>query len=61
MTDLGIRKITVTNLATGEIFEDKADVLITARGQLNEVNWPNVPGMDKFQGKLLHSAEWDDE
>ena len=54
------RKVTVTNTATGEVFEDKADILIPARGQLNEVNWPDLPGLDKFQGKLLHSAEWDD-
>lgn len=46
---------------TGEKFEDTADILVPARGQLNEVNWPDVPGLDKFKGKLLHSAEWDDE
>lgn len=36
-------------------------MLITARGLLNEPAWPNVPGLDKYQGKLLHSGAWDDE
>jgi cation diffusion facilitator CzcD-associated flavoprotein CzcO len=53
-------KIDVTRTDTGETFEDKADILITARGQLNEVNWPDLPGLELFQGKLLHSGDWDD-
>jgi cation diffusion facilitator CzcD-associated flavoprotein CzcO len=55
----GSRKIKVTNLSTGETFEDAANVLITARGQLNDVSWPNIPGLDKFQGKVMHSGAWD--
>lgn len=54
-------KLDVKNVATGETFEDKADIFITARGQLNECNWPDLPGLDKFQGKLLHSGDWDDK
>jgi cation diffusion facilitator CzcD-associated flavoprotein CzcO len=53
------RRVKVTNLATGETFEDAANVLITARGQLNNVSWPNIPGLDTFQGKVMHSGEWD--
>lgn len=54
--------IQVERTDTGEKFEENdVDVLITARGLLNEPSWPNVPGMDKYRGKLLHSAEWDDE
>ncbi|AEO65458.1 uncharacterized protein THITE_2112471 [Thermothielavioides terrestris NRRL 8126] len=52
-------RVKVTNLATGETFEDAANVLITARGQLNNVSWPNIPGLDTFQGKVMHSGEWD--
>lgn len=22
--------------------------------------WPDIPGLDSFQGKLLHSARWDE-
>lgn len=53
--------MTITNTKTGETFTDDADILMTARGQLNQVSWPNIPGLDKFGGKLMHSAEWDDQ
>ncbi|KAL2199534.1 hypothetical protein P885DRAFT_30388 [Corynascus similis CBS 632.67] len=52
-------KIKVTNLSTGETFQDAANVLITARGQLNDISWPNIPGLGTFQGKVMHSGEWD--
>jgi cation diffusion facilitator CzcD-associated flavoprotein CzcO len=53
------RKVKVTNLATGETFEDASNVLITARGQLNDISWPKIPGLETFQGKLMHSGDWD--
>lgn len=46
-------------IVTGEIFEDRADALITAIGALNEWSWPQIPGLHDFNGKLLHSAAWD--
>ena len=52
--------ITVQNTQTGETFEETANIVVAARGQLNEVNWPHIPGLEKFQGKLVHSAEWDE-
>ncbi|KAM7196083.1 FAD/NAD(P)-binding domain containing protein [Rhypophila sp. PSN 637] len=52
-------KVEVTKTATGETFTDEADVLVTARGQLNEPSWPDIPGLDKFEGKLMHSGQWD--
>lgn len=53
------RKIKVTNLSTGETFVDAANILITARGQLNDISWPGIPGLDRFKGKVMHSGEWD--
>ena len=53
------RKVKVTNHSTGETFEDVSNVLITARGQLNDISWPNIPGLDTFQGKVMHSGDWD--
>ncbi|KAI3398294.1 hypothetical protein diail_9517 [Diaporthe ilicicola] len=53
--------VQVQKTDTGETFEEPdIDFVITARGQLNEVAWPQVQGLDRFRGKLLHSAEWDD-
>ncbi|KAL2165938.1 hypothetical protein VTG60DRAFT_3580 [Thermothelomyces hinnuleus] len=51
--------VRVTNLATGEVIEDSANVLVTARGQLNDMSWPDIPGLSTFQGKLMHSGDWD--
>lgn len=52
--------MTVENLKTGEIFVDKADVVISARGSLNEINWPQIPGLDGVKIPVMHSAAWDD-
>lgn len=34
------------------------DVLIAGTGQLNRARIPNIPGMDSFRGKMVHSARW---
>ena len=49
------------NLATGETFEDDADIVVTARGTLNEPKYPNLPGMKDFKGEIMHSATWNDK
>ncbi|KAF2467914.1 FAD/NAD(P)-binding domain-containing protein [Lindgomyces ingoldianus] len=43
----------------GHEFIDICDVLINAGGILSNWEWPNIPGIEKFLGKLLHSADWD--
>ncbi|KAL4757900.1 flavin-containing monooxygenase [Aspergillus foveolatus] len=42
-----------------EVFEDKADVLINGSGVLNKWTFPDIEGIDTFQGKLVHTAKWD--
>ncbi len=44
-------------LANGE--ELTANVVITATGQLNQPAWPRIEGIERFTGKLFHSARWD--
>ena len=39
--------------------EIEADVVVSAIGMFNELSWPQVPGLDEFEGKLFHSARWD--
>lgn len=47
---------------TGEVFrEEGVDVVIAARGLLNEPSWPDISGLERFKGKLMHSAEWDEQ
>lgn len=36
-----------------------APVLISGMGPLTEPKLPDVPGLDDFEGKLMHSARWD--
>jgi cation diffusion facilitator CzcD-associated flavoprotein CzcO len=48
----------VEKTQTGESFEDDADILISARGNLNDISWPKIPGLDSFQGEVMHSAAW---
>ena len=36
-----------------------ADVVVSATGPLTEPNFPDVAGLDRFAGKLMHSARWD--
>jgi cation diffusion facilitator CzcD-associated flavoprotein CzcO len=35
------------------------DFLVSAVGQLNVPSYPDIPGLDTFRGKTMHSARWD--
>ncbi|KAF3006882.1 hypothetical protein E8E13_010976 [Curvularia kusanoi] len=52
-------KVDVQKVATGEVFSDEADVVIAARGGLNDYVWPKIDGLWSFKGKVVHSAAWD--
>jgi cation diffusion facilitator CzcD-associated flavoprotein CzcO len=34
-------------------------VLVGAVGMFGDLNWPDIPGLDAFEGTLFHSARWD--
>ncbi|KAJ9667039.1 hypothetical protein H2201_002873 [Coniosporium apollinis] len=36
-----------------------SDYLVSAVGQLNSPKYPQIPGLDTFKGKMMHSARWD--
>ncbi|KIW92820.1 uncharacterized protein Z519_06669 [Cladophialophora bantiana CBS 173.52] len=44
----------------GEKLEDRCEILANNSGILNEWKYPDIPGLDTFKGKLLHTARWDD-
>ena len=46
----------VTLKATGEVIE--APILITAVGQLNRPRYPDIEGIETFEGPTFHSARW---
>jgi cation diffusion facilitator CzcD-associated flavoprotein CzcO len=39
--------------------EHEADVLVAATGQLSRPSTPDIVGLDRFEGTLFHSAQWD--
>jgi len=52
--------------ATGhwQFATDRGDTLrsrffVCSTGPLNQLRWPDIAGLDVFQGKRLHSARWD--
>ncbi|OQE04269.1 hypothetical protein PENSOL_c001G05270 [Penicillium solitum] len=49
----------LTVMANGTQFDDYCHILINAAGILNHWKWPNIPGIERFTGKLMHSADWD--
>ncbi|KAI1344236.1 cyclohexanone monooxygenase [Xylariaceae sp. FL0016] len=55
--DRGQWEVTVEH--GGQTFTDWCDVLVNASGLLNKWRWPSIPGLDTFNGKLVHSACWD--
>ncbi|MCH9736195.1 MAG: NAD(P)/FAD-dependent oxidoreductase [Actinomycetia bacterium] len=46
-------------LSDGETLS--ARFLITATGYLSQAHTPDIPGIDDFAGRIIHSADWDDK
>jgi cation diffusion facilitator CzcD-associated flavoprotein CzcO len=44
----------------GRTFMDRAEVVISARGNLNTKQWPDLPGLSDFKGEVMHSAAWNE-
>ncbi|KAL4876573.1 hypothetical protein BJY04DRAFT_140666 [Aspergillus karnatakaensis] len=51
--------VRILDQQTGQVYERRARVLISAVGLLSEPNDCQIPGADDFKGKLFHSARWD--
>jgi cation diffusion facilitator CzcD-associated flavoprotein CzcO len=51
--------VKVKDVAAGTTFSDHCDILINAGGILNNWKWPAIPGLHKYKGTLLHTANWD--
>lgn len=51
----------VTRGADGRIQHHRAAAVVTALGVLNSINVPDIPGLDTFDGTVIHTAEWDPE
>ncbi|KAM0588527.1 hypothetical protein ACHAQF_003345 [Verticillium nonalfalfae] len=53
-------QVKVQDLKSGLVFEETADLVISAKGGLNQIKWPRIKGIEDYQGKLMHSAAWDE-
>lgn len=42
----------------GSTFYDSCDVLVNGTGILNKWKWPNIEGLQDFNGIVAHSANW---
>ena len=43
----------------GDVATERYDVVVSATGQLSRPAWPDIDGLDSFDGPVFHSAEWD--
>jgi cation diffusion facilitator CzcD-associated flavoprotein CzcO len=55
--------LTIRRQMTGAIqgteeFQDDVDVLFTGIGNLSRWTWPEIQGIESFQGIITHSADW---
>jgi 4-hydroxyacetophenone monooxygenase len=46
--------------AAGAVIASEANIVVSAVGQLNRPSFPDIPGIDSFEGESFHSARWDD-
>ncbi|KAJ9643321.1 hypothetical protein H2204_002217 [Knufia peltigerae] len=56
---VGKWNVQVEDKVAKSTFWTTCDILINASGILNAWRWPAIPGIDRYKGKLLHSANWD--
>lgn len=53
-------EVIIKDTLTGESSTEHCHVLINGSGILNNWRWPNIPGLEEFEGTLLHSANYDE-
>ncbi|KAL2831026.1 steroid monooxygenase [Aspergillus pseudoustus] len=56
----GVWVVKVRNLTTGEVFVDRGEIFINNGGLLNNWRWPEIEGLEEFEGPKCHTAQWDD-
>ncbi|KAJ3552624.1 hypothetical protein NP233_g12838 [Leucocoprinus birnbaumii] len=51
--------VEITDVETGNVTTDWCHFLINANGVLNAWKWPDIPGIEEFNGRILHTAKYD--
>ncbi|KAF9775988.1 hypothetical protein IL306_005876 [Fusarium sp. DS 682] len=57
--DTGKWRLEILQGHSRDIVQEEADIVINATGFLSKWTWPTIAGLDKFKGKLVHTAAWD--
>ncbi|KAL4951856.1 hypothetical protein BDW69DRAFT_201141 [Aspergillus filifer] len=52
--------VQIQDLASEQEWTDSCDILINAGGILNSWRWPAIPGLERYKGTLVHTANWDE-
>ena len=61
MESSGTWHVQLCDLNTGQEFVHEAKVLISAVGGYTNPNLPMLPGLERFEGPVVHTAKWDQE
>ncbi|KEY73043.1 hypothetical protein S7711_06117 [Stachybotrys chartarum IBT 7711] len=51
--------VDIENNITGKRHQDWCHILIHACGYLNKASWPQLPGLENYEGVKVHSAQYD--
>ena len=60
LDDRQVWELTIFNTVTHATSTVHAGAVITATGHLNRPKYPNVSGIETFQGESIHTAKWRD-
>lgn len=58
--EAGVWRLKVRNVETNKVINDSAEFFVNAGGVLNNWKWPDIPGLHDFEGKLMHSAHYEE-
>ncbi|KND89154.1 putative sterigmatocystin biosynthesis monooxygenase stcW [Tolypocladium ophioglossoides CBS 100239] len=51
--------LTVNNIDTGDVVNEKFDFVLTCIGRFNDWRLPDYPGISDYKGLLRHTSNWD--
>ncbi|KAF1850359.1 FAD/NAD(P)-binding domain-containing protein [Cucurbitaria berberidis CBS 394.84] len=62
--DTGKWKVTLRQKSPSgveKVFEEECDLLFHATGILNNYKWPTIKGIERFKGRIAHTAAWPED
>lgn len=54
-----IWQVSLRDLTTGEEYIHEAKIFISAVGGYTNPKFPSLPGLESFEGPVVHTAQWD--